>query len=147
ERADRRVPGRDGGGLPHVERAHGLQSPLHYGPGDPRADARGGARRGRLRAGGRCVLRGGVAAAAAAQARALDRSARSCEERSSHARPAAPVASALAAVAARSRPVASLLRSTRSAIPETQRARREALFRDPAHVRGTLRFMAATDLD
>lgn len=60
---------------------------------------------------------------------------------------AAPTASALAALASRARLVASLLQSTRSAIPDAQRARYEALFRDPAHVRGTLRFMAATDLD
>jgi magnesium chelatase accessory protein len=56
------------------------------------------------------------------------------------------VARALAALGARTRLVGSLLDSTRSALPEAQRARYAALFRDPAHVRGALGFMAAADL-
>jgi len=56
------------------------------------------------------------------------------------------VARGLASLAARTRIVESLLDSTRSALPPAQRARYAALFRDPAHVRGALGFMAAADL-
>lgn len=56
------------------------------------------------------------------------------------------VAKRLAALGARTRLVGSLLDSTRSVLPPAQRARYAALFRDPAHVRGALGFMAAADL-
>jgi magnesium chelatase accessory protein len=54
--------------------------------------------------------------------------------------------SLLATLAGPSRLVDRLLDSTRSNIPEAQRARYGMLFRNPAHVRGTMRFMAAADL-
>ncbi len=53
----------------------------------------------------------------------------------------------LANLGTRSGLVASLLASTRSEIPAVQRDRYGALFRDLAHVRGTVDFMAETDLD
>jgi magnesium chelatase accessory protein len=56
------------------------------------------------------------------------------------------VAGALAALAARTLLVRRLLASTRSALSERQRARYTALFSNPAHVRGTLEFMAGADL-
>ena len=56
------------------------------------------------------------------------------------------VASALASLAARTFLVRRLLASTRSALSERQRARYTALFSNPAHVRGTLEFMAGADL-
>jgi magnesium chelatase accessory protein len=52
----------------------------------------------------------------------------------------------LAGIARRARLVEGLLASTRSSIPAAQRVRYERLFGDPAHVRGTMRFMAAADL-
>lgn len=57
-----------------------------------------------------------------------------------------PVTALLASIAARSRLVDSLLTSTRSRIPEGQRARYATLFRNPAHVRGAMGLMAAADL-
>lgn len=52
----------------------------------------------------------------------------------------------LAALAARSWLVGGLLDSTRSRIPAAQRRRYQRLFADPAHVHGTMGFMAATKL-
>lgn len=52
----------------------------------------------------------------------------------------------LATMATHTRLVNGLLDSTRSTIPQAQRERYAALFRDPAHVQGTMRFMAAADL-
>jgi magnesium chelatase accessory protein len=52
----------------------------------------------------------------------------------------------LASMGNRSRLVDSLLDSTRSRVPALQRARYARLFGDPAHVSGTMRFMASTDL-
>jgi magnesium chelatase accessory protein len=54
--------------------------------------------------------------------------------------------SLLASLAGRARLVDRLLDSTRSPIPESQRARYGVLFRNRDHVRGTMRFMAAADL-
>lgn len=54
--------------------------------------------------------------------------------------------SLLASIAGPARLVDRLLDSTRSPIPDAQRARYGQLFSDPAHVRGTMRFMAAADL-
>jgi magnesium chelatase accessory protein len=54
--------------------------------------------------------------------------------------------SLLASIAGPARLVDRLLDSTRSSIPDTQRARYGALFRNRDHVRGTMRFMAAADL-
>ena len=56
------------------------------------------------------------------------------------------VTSWIASLATRAGLVRGLLDSTRSTIPEAQRARYARLFRDPAHVRGTMGFMAAADL-
>jgi magnesium chelatase accessory protein len=53
---------------------------------------------------------------------------------------------ALSGLAARTSVVRSLLESTRSRIPAEQERRYAALFANPDHVRGTMRFMAATDL-
>jgi magnesium chelatase accessory protein len=52
----------------------------------------------------------------------------------------------LASLGGRSGLVNSLLDSTRSSIPEAQRACYAKLFSDPAHVRGTMGYMAAADL-
>ncbi len=54
--------------------------------------------------------------------------------------------SLLASIAGPARLVDRLLDSTRSPIPEPQRARYGTLFRSRDHVRGTMRFMAAADL-
>ena len=58
-----------------------------------------------------------------------------------------PVASLLAGLSGRSGLVGRLLNSTGSRTSPAQRARYEALFRNPAHVRGAMGFMAAADLD
>jgi magnesium chelatase accessory protein len=52
----------------------------------------------------------------------------------------------LASMGAHTRLVDGLLDSTRSEIPAAQRARYARLFRDAAHVRGTMGYMAAADL-
>lgn len=59
---------------------------------------------------------------------------------------AAPVASLLAAVSARSGLVDRLLASTGSTLGAAQRARYASLFARPEHVRGAMGFMAAADL-
>ena len=59
---------------------------------------------------------------------------------------AMPTAAVLSRLARRPRLVAGLLQSTRSRIPEAQELRYAALLREPSHVRGTMRFMAGTDL-
>jgi magnesium chelatase accessory protein len=56
------------------------------------------------------------------------------------------VTRSLASLGAHTRPVGRLLDSTRSAIPSAQRDRYAQLFRDPAHLRGTMGFMAGADL-
>lgn len=56
------------------------------------------------------------------------------------------VASALARRAAKGSLVGGMLESTRSAVPALQRQRYQTLFSDPAHVRGTMGFMAVADL-
>jgi magnesium chelatase accessory protein len=56
------------------------------------------------------------------------------------------VTNLLARMGSSVRMVDGLLDSTRSSIPAPQRARYATLFRDPAHVRGTMGFMAAHDL-
>jgi magnesium chelatase accessory protein len=56
------------------------------------------------------------------------------------------VTRSLAALGARTRLVGRLLDSTRSAISSAQRDRYARLFRDPAHLRGTMGFMAGADL-
>ena len=57
-----------------------------------------------------------------------------------------PVASLLAGLSGRSGMVGRLLDSTGSRTPAAQRARYEALFRNPAHVSGSMGFVAAADL-
>ena len=56
------------------------------------------------------------------------------------------VTRSLASLGAHTRLVGRLLDSTRSAIPSAQRDRYARLFRDPAHLRGTMGFMAGADL-
>ena len=58
-----------------------------------------------------------------------------------------PVASMLAALSRRTGMVERLLDSTRSELSAAQRSRYAHLFADPAHVRGTINFMAAADLE
>lgn len=58
-----------------------------------------------------------------------------------------PIAHLLAGVSARAGLVRRLLASTGSRLTPAQQARYETLFRRPDHVRGTMGFMAAADLD
>ncbi len=56
-------------------------------------------------------------------------------------------ASLVASLSAHTGLVGSLLNSTRSEVPTSQRERYAALFTNPAHVRGAMGFMAAADLE
>jgi len=58
-----------------------------------------------------------------------------------------PMASLLAALSRRTGMVERLLDSTRSELSPVQRSRYARLFADPGHVRGTMNFMAAADLE